>query len=62
MRDYIILDLRRVQSVDITAAHMLNQVRDMLMERGQAVKGLISSAIRSVSSRIGRIFRKREEM
>jgi len=34
MRDYIILDLRRVQSVDITAAHMLNQVRDMLMERG----------------------------
>ena len=34
MRDYVILDLRRVQSVDITAAHMLNQVRDMLMERG----------------------------
>jgi SulP family sulfate permease len=33
-RDYIILDLRRVQSVDITAAHMLNQVRDMLRERG----------------------------
>jgi SulP family sulfate permease len=33
-RDYIILDLRRVQSVDITAAHMLNQVRDMLHERG----------------------------
>jgi len=32
-RDYIILDLRRVQSVDITAAHMLNQVRDMLRER-----------------------------
>jgi SulP family sulfate permease len=34
MRDYVILDMRRVQSVDITAAHMLNQVRDMLMERG----------------------------
>jgi SulP family sulfate permease len=34
IRDYIILDLRRVQSVDITAAHMLNQVRDMLRERG----------------------------
>ena len=34
IRDYIILDLRRVQSVDITAAHMLNQVRGMLMERG----------------------------
>ncbi len=34
MRDYLILDMRRVQSVDITAAHMLNQVRDMMMERG----------------------------
>ncbi len=33
-RDYIILDLRRVQSVDITAAHMLNQVRDILRDRG----------------------------
>ena len=33
-RDYLILDLRRVQSVDITAAHMLNQVRDMLRDRG----------------------------
>ena len=33
-RDYILLDLRRVQSVDITAAHMLNQVRDILRERG----------------------------
>lgn len=33
-RDYIILDLRRVQSVDITAVHMLNLVRDMLRERG----------------------------
>jgi SulP family sulfate permease len=33
-RDYIILDLRRVMSVDITAAHMLNQVRDMLRDRG----------------------------
>ena len=34
LRDYVILDLQRVQSVDITAAHMLNQVRDMLTERG----------------------------
>lgn len=34
VRDYVILDLRRVQSVDITAAHMLNLVRDMLRERG----------------------------
>mgnify|MGYP003385092691 CR=1 FL=1 len=33
-RDYVILDLRRVQSVDITAAQMLNQVRDVLRERG----------------------------
>lgn len=33
-RDFILLDLRRVQSVDITAAHMLNQIRDMLRERG----------------------------
>jgi SulP family sulfate permease len=33
-RDYIILDLRRVQSVDITASHLLNQVRDTLRERG----------------------------
>jgi len=34
VRDYLILDLQRVQSVDITAAHMLNQVRDTLSERG----------------------------
>ena len=40
-RDFIILDLRRVQSVDITAAHMLNQVRDMLRDRG--VQLLISN-------------------
>ena len=33
-RDCIILDLRRVQSVDITAAHMLNHVRDILRDRG----------------------------
>ena len=33
-REYIILDLRRVLSVDITAVHMLNQVRDMLRDRG----------------------------
>lgn len=34
IRDYIILDLRMVQSVDVTAVHMLIQVRDMLAERG----------------------------
>ena len=33
-RDFLILDLQRVQSVDITAAHMLNLVRDTLSERG----------------------------
>lgn len=33
-REYLLLDLARVQSVDITAAHMLNQVRDMCAERG----------------------------
>jgi SulP family sulfate permease len=33
-REYLILDLRHVQSVDITAVHMLIQVRDMLVERG----------------------------
>ena len=32
-RDYVILDMRRVQSVDVTAAHMLDQARDMLGER-----------------------------
>jgi SulP family sulfate permease len=33
-RRYIILDMRRVQSIDITAAHMLDQIKDMLGERG----------------------------
>ena len=33
-RNYVILDLKRVQSVDVTTAHMLNQVRDALFERG----------------------------
>jgi SulP family sulfate permease len=32
-RQFVILDLKRVQSVDVTAAHLLNQVRDMLRER-----------------------------
>ena len=31
-KDYVILDMRRVQSVDVTAAHMLDQVKDMLTE------------------------------
>ena len=33
-RQYVVLDLRRVQSVDATAVHVLQQVRDMLGERG----------------------------
>ena len=32
-RNYVILDLKRVQSMDVTATHMLRQVRDMLAER-----------------------------
>jgi len=32
-RDYIILDMRRVQSVDITAVHMLDQIKAILAER-----------------------------
>jgi SulP family sulfate permease len=32
-RTYVILDMRRVQSVDVTAAHLLEQVKDMLAER-----------------------------
>lgn len=32
-RRYLVLDLRRVQTVDVTAAHMLELVRDMLAER-----------------------------
>ena len=34
VRQYVILDLRRVQGVDATAAHVLQQVKDMLGERG----------------------------
>jgi len=32
-RDYVILDMRRVQTVDVTAVHMLDQVKDILAER-----------------------------
>jgi SulP family sulfate permease len=31
-RTYVILDMRRVQSVDVTATHMLERVKDMLAE------------------------------
>lgn len=33
-RRYIVLDMRRVQSIDITAAHMLEQVRDTMADKG----------------------------
>lgn len=32
-RKYITLDMRRVQSVDLTAGHILEQIRDMLKEK-----------------------------
>ncbi|HTK94058.1 MAG TPA: SulP family inorganic anion transporter, partial [Terriglobales bacterium] len=34
IRHYIILDMRRVQSVDVTAAHMLENIEHILRERG----------------------------
>jgi SulP family sulfate permease len=33
-RRYILLDMSRVQTIDITAAHMLEQIRDMMAEKG----------------------------
>jgi SulP family sulfate permease len=33
VRNFIILDMKRIQSVDVTAAHLLRQVRDTLVER-----------------------------
>jgi SulP family sulfate permease len=33
-RKFLILDMKRVQSVDVTAAHLLNQVRDSLAAKG----------------------------
>ena len=32
-RDFVILDMRRIQSVDVTAAHLLEQVKDILADR-----------------------------
>lgn len=42
-RSYVILDLKHVQSVDVTAAHLLRNVRDTLQERGAM---LLLSAVR----------------
>jgi len=33
-RNFIILDMKRVQSVDVTAAHLLTMVRDSMAEKG----------------------------
>ena len=33
-RDYVIIDLRRVRSIDVTAAHVFKQIRDTIRERG----------------------------
>ena len=33
-RSFIVIDMRRVQSVDVTAVHMLTQIRDSLQQRG----------------------------
>jgi len=32
-RKYIVLDMRRVQTIDVTAAHMLDQIRDMMADK-----------------------------
>jgi SulP family sulfate permease len=34
LRRYLLLDLRRVQSMDFTAAHLFEQMRERLLERG----------------------------
>ncbi|MDP2823637.1 MAG: SulP family inorganic anion transporter [Sulfuritalea sp.] len=47
-RSYIIIDLKRVQSVDVTAAHLLNQVRDAIQERGARL--LLSNVSESLPS------------
>jgi len=33
LRDFVILDMRRVQSIDVTAAHILEQIRDMMADK-----------------------------
>jgi SulP family sulfate permease len=32
-RKYIVLDMRRVQTIDLTAAHLLEQIRDMMSDK-----------------------------
>jgi SulP family sulfate permease len=47
-RRYIILDMRRVQTVDVTAVHMLEQIEDMLAERHGSL--IFSQLARSLPS------------
>lgn len=42
-RSYVIIDLKRVQSIDVTAARLFNQIRDAIRERGAK---LVLSGIR----------------
>lgn len=42
-RSYVLLDLKRVQSIDVTAGHVFNQIRDTIRERGAT---LVLSGVR----------------
>ncbi|KAF0167151.1 MAG: cyclic nucleotide-binding:Sulfate transporter/antisigma-factor antagonist [Rhodocyclaceae bacterium] len=42
-RSYVVIDLKRVQSIDVTAAQLFNQIRDAIRERGA---NLVLSGIR----------------
>jgi SulP family sulfate permease len=42
-RSYVIIDLKRVQSIDVTAAHLFRRIRDAIQERGAR---LVLSGIR----------------
>ena len=48
IRRYVILDLRRVQTVDVTAVHMLEQIESMLAERNGSL--IFSQLPRSLPS------------
>lgn len=47
-RTYVIIDFRRVRSIDITAAHLFNQIRATIKERGAT---LVLSGVREDQSR-----------
>ena len=47
-RKYLILDMRRVQSVDVTAAHLLEQIEESMRSRGGRL--LLSSVPRNLPS------------